>query len=39
MHFNTFDLIRADPEEFVRKVKAKGLGAVHVKPGGSFELA
>ncbi len=39
MHFNTFDLIRADPDEFVRKVRAKGLDAVQVKPGGSFELA
>ena len=38
MHYDTFDVIRADPEEFVRRVKAKGRGAVHVKPGGSFEL-
>jgi len=39
MHYDTFEVIRADPEEFVRKVKAKGLGAAAVKPGGTFEIA
>ncbi len=39
MHYDTFDLIRSDPDEFVRKARAKGLGAAVVKPGGSFEVA
>ncbi len=39
MHYNTFDVIRADPDEFVRKVKAKGLTAAHVRPGANFELS
>lgn len=38
MHYDTFDLIRADPNEFVSKVKATGLGARVVKPGGSYEI-
>jgi L-ascorbate metabolism protein UlaG (beta-lactamase superfamily) len=38
MHYNTFPVIEADPGEFVRKVKAKGLGAEVVEPGGSYEL-
>lgn len=39
MHYNTFDLIRADPEDFVRKVRAKGLGAEVVRPGATFEVS
>jgi L-ascorbate metabolism protein UlaG (beta-lactamase superfamily) len=39
MHYDTFDVIRADPEEFVRKVGAKGLGAAVVRPGGIHEIA
>ncbi|MBN2424316.1 MAG: metal-dependent hydrolase [Calditrichaceae bacterium] len=27
MHYNTFDVIRSDPEEFARKVKEKGFNA------------
>jgi len=38
MHYNTFDMIRADPEEFVRKVRAKGLAAEVVRPGAVFEV-
>lgn len=38
MHFNTFDLIRADPGEFVRKVQAAGGRAQHVPVGGTFEV-
>ncbi len=38
MHYGTFDVIEADPSEFVRKVEAKGLKAVVVKPGGAFEV-
>ena len=39
MHYDTFDLIRADAAEFVRKVEAKGHRARHVPPGESLELA
>lgn len=39
MHYNTFDLIAQDPEEFARKVR-EGTGArpVVVAPGGSIEV-
>jgi len=37
MHYNTFDIIKADPEEFVRKVKPPPK-AVVVMPGSSFDL-
>jgi len=33
MHYNTFDVISADPAEFVRKVEATGRKAMIVKPG------
>ncbi len=39
MHYNTFDLIKADPEEFVRKAEAKGSRAAVVPPGGSYKVA
>lgn len=35
MHYDTFDLIKADPAEFVRKVETKGYHAAVVAPGGS----
>ncbi len=38
MHYNTFDVIKADPAEFVRKVEAAGGRAAHVPPGGVFEV-
>jgi L-ascorbate metabolism protein UlaG (beta-lactamase superfamily) len=38
MHYNTFDIIRADPQEFVRKVEAAGRKAAVVMPGGECEL-
>lgn len=38
MHYDTFDIIRADPHEFVRKVAARGLRAVHVAPAGTFAV-
>jgi L-ascorbate metabolism protein UlaG (beta-lactamase superfamily) len=38
MHYNTFDLINADPAEFVKKVQAKGLKAVAVAPGGTYKV-
>lgn len=38
MHYSTFDLIAADPEEFTGKVEANGGGAAVVAPGGSYSL-
>jgi L-ascorbate metabolism protein UlaG (beta-lactamase superfamily) len=38
MHYNTFDLIKADPAEFVRKVQAAGRKAVVVKPGETYQV-
>ncbi|MBP7149434.1 MAG: metal-dependent hydrolase [Acidobacteria bacterium] len=39
MHYGTFDVIAADPLEFVRKVESAGRRAVHVPPGGTHTLA
>ncbi|HVP17509.1 MAG TPA: metal-dependent hydrolase [Spirochaetia bacterium] len=39
MHYDTFDLIKADPAEFVRKAEAKGYKAVVVPPGGTYKVA
>ncbi len=36
MHYKTFDVISADPDEFVKKVEAVGRKAVVVKPGGEY---
>lgn len=33
MHYDTFDVIKADPEEFVRRVKAAGLNAKVLRVG------
>jgi L-ascorbate metabolism protein UlaG (beta-lactamase superfamily) len=38
MHYNTFGVIEADPQEFVRKVEAAGRRAVVVKPGGEYKI-
>ncbi len=38
MHYDTFELIRADPTEFVRKVEAVGRRAVALRPGASHRL-
>jgi L-ascorbate metabolism protein UlaG (beta-lactamase superfamily) len=38
MHYDTFDVIRADPEEFARKAEAAGAKAVVVRPGGSYTV-
>lgn len=38
MHYDTFDLIRADAGEFVRRVGAGGRRAVVVRPGEAHEL-
>ncbi len=39
MHYDTFDLIKADAREFVRKVEERGGKAKVVRPGESHELA
>ncbi len=38
MHYNTFDVIRADPEEFRSKVEGTGHKALILNPGESYEL-
>ncbi len=38
MHYNTFPLVKADADGFVKKVEAKGLHARVVEPGGVLEL-
>jgi len=39
MHFNTFPVIEADPAAFIDKVKAMGMNAVALAPGGSMDIA
>jgi L-ascorbate metabolism protein UlaG (beta-lactamase superfamily) len=38
MHYNTFDLIKADPAEFVARAKKKGQKAVVVAPGETYRV-
>ncbi len=38
MHYNTFDLIKADAAEFVKKAQGKGYKAVAVAPGGTYKV-
>jgi L-ascorbate metabolism protein UlaG (beta-lactamase superfamily) len=37
MHYNTFEVIHTDPQEFVKKVKEKGLQAMVLSIGSSYE--
>jgi L-ascorbate metabolism protein UlaG (beta-lactamase superfamily) len=39
MHYNTFPVIEADPEEFAKKVCGKGLNATVVHVGDAHEVA
>jgi L-ascorbate metabolism protein UlaG (beta-lactamase superfamily) len=39
MHYNTFPVIEADPEEFSKKVHGKGLKATVVHVEGAYEVA
>jgi L-ascorbate metabolism protein UlaG (beta-lactamase superfamily) len=39
MHYDTFDWIKADASEFVKKVEAMGKKAVVVQPGGEHRVA
>lgn len=38
MHYNTFDLIEVDPEEFAAGVRALGVDGVILEPGESYSL-
>jgi L-ascorbate metabolism protein UlaG (beta-lactamase superfamily) len=38
MHYNTFEVIQADPHEFVRRVEAEGLRARVMEPGEETEI-
>jgi L-ascorbate metabolism protein UlaG (beta-lactamase superfamily) len=38
MHYNTFDLITADPRDFVSKIKPLGTEGIILKPGETYEL-
>jgi L-ascorbate metabolism protein UlaG (beta-lactamase superfamily) len=38
MHYDTFDVIKADPAEFVAKVMEQGGTAIVVAPGQTHEL-
>ncbi len=38
IHFNTWDLIRVDAEEFAAKARAAGTEPVVLKPGGTLEV-
>lgn len=38
MHYDTFDVVKADAHAFVRKVEAQGLRARIVAPGGVLEV-
>ena len=39
MHYDTFDIIKADAAEFVRKVERRGGKAQVVRPGETYELS
>ncbi|TRM86402.1 metal-dependent hydrolase, partial [Sulfolobus sp. C3] len=38
IHFNTWDLIKVDENEFVKLVRSKGYNPILLKPGQSIEL-
>ena len=38
IHYNTFDIIKADPEEFKRKIESIGKKCLIMKAGESFEV-
>jgi len=38
MHYDTWDLIKADPAEFVKKMQARGMKAVAVAPGDTYKV-
>ncbi len=38
IHFNTWDLIKVNPDDFVKEVSKRGYRALVLKPGQSVEL-
>ncbi|MDX1388726.1 MAG: metal-dependent hydrolase [Acidobacteriota bacterium] len=38
MHYDTFDVVKADAAEFARRIEASGGMAAIVEPGGTYEL-
>lgn len=38
MHYNTFDLIKADPQEFAGKLEAENINCVVLEPGEDVEV-
>jgi len=38
MHYNTFDLIACDPNDFASRVKPMGVEGIVLKPGESYNL-
>ena len=38
VHYNTVEVIEASPEEFVKKVKDRGMDGLYLKPGEEKEL-
>ncbi|TYB31800.1 MAG: metal-dependent hydrolase [Candidatus Mcinerneyibacterium aminivorans] len=38
IHFNTFDVIKSSPEEFVEKIKHRGMNSIYLKPGTEIEI-
>jgi len=39
MHYSTFDVIQADPREFVAKAEAAGRRAMAIKPGSAYTIS
>jgi L-ascorbate metabolism protein UlaG (beta-lactamase superfamily) len=38
MHYNTFDVIACDPNDFVKRIKPMGVEGIILKPGESYNL-
>jgi L-ascorbate metabolism protein UlaG (beta-lactamase superfamily) len=38
MHYNTFDIIKSDPQLFINGIKPFGVEGIMLKPGESYEL-
>lgn len=39
MHYDTFEIIHSDPEEFVRRIDSLGAEGIVLKPGESYDLS
>ena len=38
MHYNTFDLIKCDPQEFIDRIAANGFRGKVMKPGEKLNI-